>query len=128
MKVFSYSSSSTFREENASTIQRGNISITNLRGYCIAAYDDHWYLACILEVKPDYNEVSLSFLHPYGPAPSFVYPSTPDVCTVDGSDVLMSVSPVTKTGRTYTLTKLENKKATNMMAQLLATRKTYYSS
>ncbi|KAB7505412.1 hypothetical protein Anas_03190 [Armadillidium nasatum] len=59
-----------------------------------AAYDEHWYLACILEVKHDSNEVSLSFLHPHGPAPSFVFPSPQDVLIIDVSDILMSVSPI----------------------------------
>ncbi|KAB7505142.1 39S ribosomal protein L41, mitochondrial [Armadillidium nasatum] len=105
VEVRSYSSSSEFRKESTSLLQGNTISLTSLKGYCIAAYDEHWYLACILEVKHDSNEVNLSFLHPHGPAPSFVFPSPQDVLIIDVSDILISVSPVTKTGRTYTLTK-----------------------
>src|SRR6201990_2825917 len=64
VEVRSYSSSSEFRKESTSLLQGNTISLTSLKGYCIAAYDEHWYLACILEVKHDSNEVSLSFLHP----------------------------------------------------------------
>src|ERR1700755_1719785 len=116
VEVRSYSSSSEFRKESTSLLQGNTISLTSLKGYCIAAYDEHWYLACILEVKHDSNEVSLSFLHPHGPAPSFVFPSPQDVLIIDVSDILMSVSPVTKTGRTYTLSKVEYGKAENMFA------------
>jgi hypothetical protein len=82
-----------------------------MKGYCIAVYDTHWYLACILEVMIESSEVKLSFLHPHGPSASFVYPSQPDVLIVDASDVLMIANPVTITGRTYTLTKSETGKA-----------------
>lgn len=82
-----------------------------MKGYCLATYDSKWYLASILRVYPENNEVHLSFLHPHGPASSFVYPSPPDELLVDTSDVMMLVSPVTETGRTYRLTKEEMKKA-----------------
>src|SRR6201990_1481885 len=116
VEVRSYSSSSEFRKERTSLLQGNTISLTSLKGYCIAAYDETWYLAFLLEVKHDSNEVSLSFLHPHGPAPSFVFPSPQDVLIIDVSDILMSVSPATKTGRTYTLSKAGYGKAENMFA------------
>ena len=88
--------------------------MSSIKGFCLAIYDEHWYLACVLEVKHESNEVRLSFLHPHGPANSFVYPAPPDELLLDASDVLMIVSPTTITGGTYTLTKLEMKKATTM--------------
>ena len=89
--------------------------MASIKGYCLAKYDAHWYLACVLEVKPESNEVRLSFLHPPGPAKSFVYPSPSDELFVDASDILMIVNPITATGRTYTLTPSEMKKAANKM-------------
>lgn len=86
-----------------------------MKGYCLAAYDAHWYLACILKVLPETNEICLSFLHPHGPAHSFIYPPTPDELTIDASDVIMIVSPNTITGRTYMLTESDMKKATDML-------------
>ena len=67
------------------------------------------------EVKPESNEVSLSFLHPHGPDNSFVYPSPPDELFVDASDVIMIVNPITVTGRTYTLSRSEMKKVSNII-------------
>lgn len=107
LHVSSYSfSSSASRPERVTVVQRhGTLQLASIKGYCIATYDAHWYLACVLEVKPESKEVRLSFLHPHGPATSFVYPSPSDELFVDASDVLMIVNPITATGRTYTLPK-----------------------
>ena len=40
---------------------------------------------------------SVSFLHPYGPAQSFRYPSAPDILIISATDILTKVSPRTVT-------------------------------
>ncbi len=117
LHVSSYSSSTASRLERVTVHQNDTcvIELASIKGYCLATYDGHWYLACVLEVKPGSNEVMLSFLHPHGPAHSFVYPSPSDELIVDVSDVLMIVNPVTATGRTYALTQSEMKKATSII-------------
>ena len=87
------------------------------KGYCLTTYDNHWYFACILKVKPVSNEVRMSFLHPHGPAHSFVYPSTPDELLVDAGDVLLIVNPSTATGRINTLAQNEMEKATTILQE-----------
>ena len=47
--------------------------------------DGNWWLACVLEVCSDTKEVTkevkLTFLHPYGPANSFKYPTPHNIHT-----------------------------------------------
>ena len=114
----SYSSSTASRHESVTIVPRHDtcvIELASIKGYCLATYDSHWYLACVLEVKPENNEVSLSFLHLHGPANSLVYQSPPDELFVDASDVIMIVNPITATGRTYTLSRSEMKKTSNII-------------
>ena len=58
----------------------------------------------ILDTSADTEEVTISFLHPCSPAPSFVYPRNPDVLVTHCPSVLAKVDPTTATGRTYQLT------------------------
>ena len=48
--------------------EKSNISFASIKGYCLTTYNNHWYLAWVLKVKPESYEVRLSFLHPHGPA------------------------------------------------------------
>ena len=118
LQVSSYSSSTAFRHERV-TIVPGHdtcvIELTSIKGYCLATYDSHWYLACVLEVNQESIEVSLSFLHPHGLANSLVHPSPPYELFVDASDVIMIANPITATGRTYTSSRSEIKKASNII-------------
>ena len=56
--------------------------------------------------------VTVMFLHPCIPSPSFIYPSLHDIMNVDPSDI----NPITATGRTYTLTKKQIPEATRLLA------------
>ena len=63
------------------------------------------------------HTVTVMFLHPCIPSPSFIYPEPPDIMDVDPSDILSKVDPVTATGRTYTLTKKEMTEAKRLLAE-----------
>ena len=117
MEVKEYSCSSISRNERVTVVERETpiIPMTALKGYCIAAYDNDWYLACITSTDAGTNEVCLNFLEPKGPAPSFVFPSKPDELVVDVTDVLCVVSPTTYTGRTYVLQQADMANATKLL-------------
>lgn len=117
MEVKEYSCSTISRNESVTVVERETPSIpmTALKGYCIAAYDNDWYLACITRTDADANEVCLNFLEPRGPAHSFVFPSKPDELVVDVTDILCVVSPTTYTGRTYVLKCADMAKATGLL-------------
>ena len=68
-------------------------------------------MAYVSSIQPGTNEVTISFLHPHGPNPSFMYPELSEELVVDVSDVLVQLNPVTFTGRTYTLSKGESQAA-----------------
>ena len=59
--------------------------------------------------------VKLTLLHPSGPANSFRYPVKENIVEVPTGDILTLVSPRTRTGRVYTLTKKEHKEATDRL-------------
>ena len=68
-------------------------------------------MAYVSSIQPGTNEVTIRFLHPHGPNPSFMYPELSEELVVDVSDVLVQLNPVTFTGRTYTLSKGESQAA-----------------
>lgn len=90
-----------------------------LSGYVTVKYDCDWYLGCITEASQENGEASINFLHPHGPAHSFVFPQTPDQLVVDISDILLSVQPVTITGHTYMLSKKEMVQSTKALSKKL---------
>jgi hypothetical protein len=53
-----------------------------------------------MTVNENSMEVTISFLHPHGPSPSYVYPQQPDILRITLSEVLMKVDPRTATGQT----------------------------
>ena len=83
-----------------------------IRGYVTCEYDGKWWLAYGLEQCQSTREIKVKFLHPSGPATSFSFPRKDDVLTVPHGAILSAVSPVTATGRTYTLTETEMAEAT----------------
>ena len=94
--------------------------ILNIKsGFVTIAYDQSWWLACILKKNDDTCEFEVSFLHPKGPAASFFYPQPSDILTVPGETLLQKVEPFTATGRVYTLTKEENMLSTKTLERFL---------
>jgi len=57
----------------------GELKLDGLSGFVTCAYENEWWLACILSVDPEYAEVKVTSLHPHGLARSYYYPSIPDI-------------------------------------------------
>lgn len=81
-------SSSTISKVERVTVEEGDLVLEEIKGFVTCAYDDDWWLACVLRLNEDSEEVSVSFLHPQGPSRSFKYPPTPDVLNIPVGDVL----------------------------------------
>ena len=105
-----YSFSSTSKHEKV-TKQDSELEIDEISGFVTCVYEGEWWLACVLDVDIENAEVTVSFLHPHGPSRSFKYPSTPDILTLQTSDILTKVSPKSSS-RVYTVTQKEKKAAT----------------
>jgi len=73
-----------------------------------------WFQHCR---APNVKEktVSVNFLTPRGPSPSFKYPERQDILNVPYCDILSTVSATTTTGRTYIVEVAEQKNATNAL-------------
>lgn len=70
--------------------------------YIACIYDNLWYFGIITNVSKEDGDVTVKFLHPAGPSPSFYWPKRDDVCDVPIPHILAVVeSPHTSTGRTY---------------------------
>ena len=72
----------------------------------------------MLDTNRETEEATVSFLHPHGPAPSFVYPRNPDVLSIHITSVLTKVNPTTATGRTYRVDAEEQAAAATKLAEL----------
>ena len=71
---------------------------------------------------PDSEEIEVTFLGPKGPSPSFYYPSHPDILVLKYSHVLSLVDPITDSGRTYKLSKIEMENASNILAKKISSK------
>jgi hypothetical protein len=65
----------------------------------------------VLCADENINKVKITFLHPYGPSSSFMYPLCPDILNIPHTAVLMKVNPRTAKGHTYKLNDVETKSA-----------------
>ena len=81
-------------------------------------YDENWWLACVLGVCSDTNQVKLMFMHPHDPSNSFRYPDPHDINTIPMESILSLVDPRTRSGRVYSLTKKEMSGATERLHTL----------
>jgi hypothetical protein len=74
----------------------------DISGYVTTVYYKNWWLGYILEKNEELDEVKVTFLHPWGPATSFSYPTHTDVLWVSrGCSHIVNL--FTPTGRTYSL-------------------------
>ena len=81
-----------------------SIVIPMVNDYIACVYDLKWYVGVVCEVNETEQDCFVSFLHPSGPARSFVWPSKKDSCWIVYSDVLCIIKvPCTRNGRTYTI-------------------------
>lgn len=80
------------------------VKIEDLNPGCFIAcvYDSLWYFGMLSEVNAEEKDVTVKFLHPCGPSPSFFWPMNEDACAVPIPHVIAIVEPPkTMTGRTY---------------------------
>lgn len=104
-----FSTSSYSRRERI-TCTEDHLPTELIAGFVTCRVGGTWWLACVLQLDLEENEVKLTLLHPSGPSKSFRYPPAADVATVSVEDILTAVDPRTR-GRTYTLTSKETKSA-----------------
>ena len=77
----------------------------SISGFVTCIYDDNWWLACVLRVCSDTNQLKLTFMHPHGPSNSFKYPGPHDINTIPMESILTLVDAgTTISGRMYSLT------------------------
>ena len=90
-----------------------------MHGYVAAEYSGSWWVAYVAQFTPYSNEVLVHFLHPNGPSPTYIFPELQDALSIDATDVLVPLSPMTVSGGTYSLSVEEN----NAAATALTTKK-----
>jgi hypothetical protein len=74
-------------------------------------YDNAWWLGYVIEKNTEEKTVSVNFLTPRRPSPSFKYPERQDILNVPYFDILST----TTTGRTYIVEVAVKKNATNAL-------------
>ena len=90
----------------------------SIAGFVTYMYDENWWLACVLGVCSDTNQVKLTFMHPHGPSNS-LYTQTLTINTIPMESILTLVDPrTTRSGRAYSLTKKEMSCATERLQTL----------
>ena len=109
-----YSSSPTSKTERV-TIMEHELTPEEIKGFVTCMYNEEWWVACVLQVSKDSEQVRVSFLYPNGPSRSFKYPARPDILTIPVGDVLTRVDPRTAKGRTYTLTQRKMRAASEKL-------------
>ena len=83
-----------------------------IKGFVTCMYNEEWWVACVLQVSEDSEQVRVSFLHPHGPSQSFKYPARLDILTIPVRDVLTTIDARTAKGYTCTLTQRKMRAAT----------------
>ncbi len=109
-----FSSSTTSKEKRVASSE-SELPLKQISGFVTCLYDEKWWIACVLQVDADHDEVTVNFLHPHGPSRSFRYPQVQDILSIPMSDILTKVDPRTVTGRVYTLTRKESGAASNKL-------------
>ena len=113
-------SSSIISKEERVTLWESELPVKQITGFLTCCYDGQWWVACVLQLDADNNDVRVTLLHPHGPSPSFKYPCTQDIVSVPISQILIKVDPRTTTGRVYTLTQKESRAATEKLNIIMA--------
>lgn len=62
-----YSTSTTCKEERV-TATEDELDIEDIQGFITCVHNEQWWLACVLTVNEEDNDVRASFLHPPGPS------------------------------------------------------------
>ena len=114
MRTWEFSDSSSAREVSVvkDTVTEAEVELRAIAGYIAVEYHGKWWIAYVYEIFPQRNEVSVNFLHPHGPSPSYFYPRRPDSLVVDVDDILVQLRPTSVTGWTYHLSEDDTERAT----------------
>lgn len=119
-KIYSFSTNMETHKVQMSPSDE-DVLFEEIVGYVACAYENEWWVACVLTKDQVEEDVKVSFLHPSGPSPSFAYPRKADILTVPKYFILCKLHPTTATGRTYTVPKEEMERA----GQILHKKKKY---
>ena len=66
--------------------------------YISCVYEEEWWLGVAMEKSEEFQDITVKFMHPAGPAPSFHWPARDDICHVPFTNVLR-VIPAPTTNR-----------------------------
>ena len=82
-----------------------------INDYVACRYGLQWWIGLVQQVDQEEEDVKICFIHPPGPAASFIWPIRNDSCLIPITDVILKVdTPNTITGQTYTIKNDEMKK------------------
>ena len=71
--------------------------------YVASIYDHKWYVGTVSNLSDENNDVLVNFMHPHGPARSFMWPTFEDKCWVPLEHILCMIDcpQTTSGGRQY---------------------------
>ena len=113
-------SSSIIPKEERVTLWESELQVEQITGFLTCCYDGQWWVACVLQLDADNNDVKVTLLYPHGPSLSFNYPHLQDIVSVRISQILIKVDPRATTGHVYTLTQKEGRAATEKLNIIMA--------
>ena len=117
VSVKSFSSEANGKEEHV-TDEEDNIPVELISGFITCVFAGEWWLACVLQLSEDENQVEVTLLHPPGPSNSYKYPANELIVTVRIGDVLTTVDPRSRSGRVYTLSRMETMAALDKFSKV----------
>ena len=85
-----------FPRKKRVALAKNEIPPESIAGFVTCLHKENWWLACVLEV-----------CSPHGPSNSFKHPEPQNIHTIPMDNILTLVDPMTKSGRVYSLTKIE---------------------
>lgn len=63
------------------------LDIPTLNSFIACIYESHWYIGLVSEVHKEEGDITVKFMHPYGPSPFYYWPEN-DSCIVPFSHIL----------------------------------------
>ncbi|SMN01563.1 hypothetical protein SPONN_2634 [uncultured Candidatus Thioglobus sp.] len=113
-------SSSVVLKDRRVTAMGSQLPLEQISGFVTCCYEEQWWVACVLQLDAEKDEVKVAVLRPHGPANSYKHPSKEQIINIPISRILTSIDPRSASGRVYTLTKKENMTATDKLTLVLA--------
>lgn len=115
-KIYSHSDKSEMHKVQVSPGVE-DVPFQEIVGFVACVYEKQWWMACVLSKNEVEEDVSVSFLHPSGPSPSFTYPRRADILTVPKNCIISKINPTTATGRTYQVPVQEMTNASRILSK-----------